>query len=102
MLVTEFAEYVYQNLAKNKPEATAGIDRVAIGALADDALSEFATRMIMDLARSMLDAHIHRIIVVDNNCRPIGIVSSTDILAAVAYLNTEEAELDHELVSAKG
>jgi CBS domain-containing protein len=37
------------------------------------------------LARLMLDAHIHRVIVVDENDRPVGIVSSTDVLAAVAY-----------------
>jgi CBS domain-containing protein len=37
------------------------------------------------LARSMIDAHIHRLIVTDVQKRPIGIVSSTDILAAVAY-----------------
>jgi CBS domain-containing protein len=37
------------------------------------------------LAWNMVDAHIHRIIVVDAQRRPIGIVSSTDILAAVAY-----------------
>lgn len=36
------------------------------------------------LAQLMLDAHIHRVVVVDQQCRPIGIVSSTDILAAVA------------------
>jgi CBS-domain-containing membrane protein len=39
---------------------------------------------IAELARSMIDAHIHRIIVVDGKRRPIGVVSSTDILAAVA------------------
>jgi CBS domain-containing protein len=33
----------------------------------------------------MLDAHMHRIIVVDEQRSPIGIVSSTDILAAIAY-----------------
>jgi predicted transcriptional regulator len=32
----------------------------------------------------MMDAHIHRVIVVDSENRPIGVVSSTDILAAVA------------------
>jgi CBS domain-containing protein len=37
------------------------------------------------LARRMLDAHIHRIVVVDGRGRPTGVVSSTDILAAVAY-----------------
>jgi CBS domain-containing protein len=40
---------------------------------------------VPDLARRMLDAHIHRAIVVDAAGRPVGIVSSTDILAAVAY-----------------
>jgi CBS domain-containing protein len=36
------------------------------------------------LARKMLDAHIHRILVVDGDDKPVGIVSSTDILAALA------------------
>jgi CBS-domain-containing membrane protein len=40
---------------------------------------------IGDLAQAMIDAHIHRVLVVDAACRPIGVVSSTDILAAVAY-----------------
>jgi len=40
---------------------------------------------IAELAGKMTDAHIHRIIVVDARRRPIGIVSSTDILAAVAF-----------------
>jgi CBS domain-containing protein len=37
------------------------------------------------LARMMIDAHIHRIIVVNEERRPIGVVSSTDVLAALAY-----------------
>ncbi len=40
---------------------------------------------IRTLARLMIDAHIHRVIVVDEQDRPIGIVTGTDILAAVAY-----------------
>jgi CBS domain-containing protein len=40
---------------------------------------------IRDLARKMIDAAIHRIIVVDAEQRPVGIVSSTDLLAALAY-----------------
>lgn len=36
------------------------------------------------LAQMMLDARIHRVIVIDHLERPIGIVSSTDVLAAVA------------------
>jgi CBS domain-containing protein len=37
------------------------------------------------MSRMMIDAHIHRIIVVDDKHRPVGIVSSTDLLAALAY-----------------
>jgi len=40
---------------------------------------------IGDLARMMIDAHIHRVIVVDEGNRPIGVVSSTDIIAALAH-----------------
>jgi len=39
---------------------------------------------VTDVARMMRDAHIHRVIVVDLSDKPIGIVSSMDILAAVA------------------
>jgi len=42
------------------------------------------TTPLADVARMMLDAHIHRVVIVDENNRPLGIVSSTDILAAVA------------------
>ena len=37
------------------------------------------------IARMMIDAHIHRVIVVDEYERPIGVVSSTDILGALAH-----------------
>jgi len=40
---------------------------------------------ICALARLMIDAHIHRIIVVDSDGRPLGVVASTDLLAALAY-----------------
>lgn len=38
------------------------------------------------LAGKMIDAHIHRVIIVDRYKRPVGIVSTTDILAALAQL----------------
>jgi CBS domain-containing protein len=50
-----------------------------------DPVAVSPTTPIRDLARMMIDAHIHRVIVVDPEQKPIGIVSSTDILAAVAY-----------------
>jgi CBS-domain-containing membrane protein len=42
---------------------------------------------IVKLARMMLDAHIHRVIVVNAHGVPVGIVSTIDILAAVAHLD---------------
>jgi CBS domain-containing membrane protein len=49
-----------------------------------DPVTAAATANIHELARQMLDAHIHRVIIVDVDNRPVGIVSSTDILAALA------------------
>ena len=43
------------------------------------------TAAVADLARMMCDAHIHRVIVVNQEHRPVGVVSSIDILAAVAH-----------------
>jgi len=37
-----------------------------------------------ELAQKMVDAHIHRVLVVVEGGRPCGIVTSTDVLAAVA------------------
>jgi CBS domain-containing protein len=54
-----------------------------------DPVTVSADTPIRVLARRMIDAHIHRLIVVDERQRPIGVVSSTDVLAAVAYGDTE-------------
>ncbi len=55
------------------------------------------TTPIGDLAQRMVDAHIHRLIVAGEDRRPIGIVSSTDVLAAVARTAREQEyeEIDH-------
>jgi len=45
---------------------------------------------IGELARAMLAAHIHRILVLSEEGRPIGIVSSTDVLAAVVAEDDRE------------
>jgi CBS domain-containing protein len=50
-----------------------------------DPVTVAPTTSIVQLARQMLDAHIHRVVVVDRQNQPVGLVSSTDILAAVAY-----------------
>src|SRR5581483_7329359 len=49
-----------------------------------DPVTAGLTAGLGELARTMLDAHIHRVIVVDREARPVGVVSSTDVLAAVA------------------
>lgn len=63
------------------------------GTLPADAVSRYMTpdpvvvqpdAPMGELAQMMVDAHIHRLIVVEGDRRPIGIVSSTDVLAAVA------------------
>jgi CBS domain-containing protein len=48
-----------------------------------------------ELSRLMLDAHIHRLIVVNGQGRPVGIVSSTDIIAAVAHTGAPHPEAAH-------
>jgi CBS-domain-containing membrane protein len=55
--------------------------------MTSDLVLALPTASVSELARSMIDAHVHRIIVAGADERPIGIVSSTDILAAVAYAN---------------
>jgi predicted transcriptional regulator len=40
------------------------------------------------LAKKMVDARVHRVIVVDRRNRPVGIVSGMDILAAIARAAT--------------
>jgi len=49
-----------------------------------DPVTTLPATHIGELARMMIDAHIHRIIIVDERNCPVGVVSSTDILAAVA------------------
>jgi CBS domain-containing membrane protein len=58
-------------------------DEVACCMTADPVTASLWTP-ITELARMMLDAHIHRVIVLDERGHPTGIVTSTDLLAAVA------------------
>jgi len=57
---------------------------------------------IGELARLMIDAHIHRLIVVDPaSQQPIGIVSSTDVLAVLARLDQMQlATQEHKAAEA--
>jgi len=53
------------------------------------------TAPIGELAQKMVDAHIHRVLVVVDENRPQGIVTSTDILGAVARA-AQRAALESE------
>lgn len=57
--------------------------------MSSDVVTVAPTMPVAEIARMMLDAHIHRVFVVDDQRRPVGIVSSTDIIAAVAYAELE-------------
>jgi CBS domain-containing protein len=50
--------------------------------------------LIGELAQKMVDAHIHRVIVVAEQGQPCGIVTSTDILAAVTRAAQKGAQGD--------
>jgi predicted transcriptional regulator len=50
------------------------------------------TTPIVEVARTMLEAHIHRLVVVDHEHQPIGIVTATDVLAAVARTDRKDLE----------
>jgi len=53
------------------------------------------TTPVGELAQKMVDAHIHRVLVVGEHNRPCGIVSSTDVVAAVARA-AQTASQEHE------
>jgi CBS domain-containing protein len=47
---------------------------------------------VTTLAQMMIDAHIHRIVIIDEDHRLVGIVSATDVMAVVARDACREAE----------
>jgi CBS domain-containing protein len=49
-----------------------------------DLVSVAPDRPLAEVARCMLDARVHRVVVLDEKGRPAGLVTTTDILAAVA------------------
>jgi CBS domain-containing protein len=66
---------------------------VSVNGAADNEIRHYMTAQpvtvargaaIGELARKMSEAHIHRLLVVDRD-RPVGIVTSTDVLAAVVH-----------------
>lgn len=65
---------------------TAGLGREVRDCMTVDVVTVSPRVSLTEVARMMVDAHIHRVVVVDAEQRPIGIVTSTDVLAVVAGL----------------
>jgi predicted transcriptional regulator len=57
-----------------------------------DVVTASPETLIGELAQTMLDAQIHRLIITDYSNRVVGVVSSTDILAALACHCRQEEE----------
>lgn len=58
-----------------------------------DPVTVAADTPLAELAQRMVDAHIHRVVVVDRLYRPVGIVSSTDVLAGIARAGRAEGQV---------
>jgi CBS domain-containing protein len=57
-----------------------------------DLVTASPSARIGDLARQMADARVRRVIIVDEQGRPLGVVSSTDIMSTVAEADRKTIE----------
>ncbi|MFK7821780.1 MAG: HPP family protein [Planctomycetaceae bacterium] len=48
-----------------------------------------AETSMMDAARSMVEKHIHRVVVIDNEGHPTGVVTSLDVVASLVNVMNE-------------
>jgi CBS-domain-containing membrane protein len=107
---TDFVRYLEKEEGAETPHCTLTADvvhgwqMIELEMLPQDQVRNFMTpspltvapnTSIVELARLMLEAHVHRLIVVDEDLHPIGIVTATDILAAVAHTNRQALEKVH-------
>jgi len=72
------------------PDPVAVPDEEVSHHMTTDVVTAHSYTPIGELAQRMLDADIHRIIVLDAKGRPAGVVTGTDILAAVAEYHRKE------------
>jgi CBS-domain-containing membrane protein len=77
----------WQQVTERRPPGTVGHYMTA------DVVTVGPQTPLPELTQMMIDAHLHRIIVVDAEQRPIGLVASTDVLAAVAYAERRRLQL---------
>jgi predicted transcriptional regulator len=67
------------------------LEQSVTGYMTRDVVSVTEDTPIGVVIRSMVDAHLHRVIVLDSARRPVGIVSTIDILAAALRAGRREA-----------
>lgn len=67
-----------------QPEVEHSPHLVASRYMATDFITVSPQMPLRELARTLLDARMHRAIVADGDGRPLGVVTTTDVLAAVA------------------
>jgi predicted transcriptional regulator len=76
-------------MQERSPEPNCTVDEI----MTKDPVLVVTGTTLGELARMMMDAHIHRLIVVDAvSQRPVGVVSSMDVLAAVARAHQAQPE----------
>jgi CBS domain-containing protein len=68
----------WQQVTEDLPGGTVG------DYMTTDVVSAGRWMPLPELARMMVDAHIHRVPILDEQGRPVGIVSSTNLLGAIA------------------
>jgi CBS domain-containing protein len=68
----------WQLIAQRLPEDTVSRYMTA------DVVAAAPGARVGELARRMVDAGVHRVVIVDGDGRPVGLVSSMDVLSAVA------------------
>lgn len=80
-------------LVRDRPDQPYHIEDVAEDVVANYMTSAVQTirptLTLMEAARVMCSQHVHRLVVLDDTCRPVGIVSSLDLVAALVKVIEE-------------
>lgn len=81
------SDWAVLNGAANGEDRPANVESAMTG----NPVTAHRTALIGELARNMIDTHVHRVIIVDDEDHPVGVVASTDVLAALAHADAEAA-----------
>ena len=66
-----------------------------------DVVAVRANDTLEKVARDFVDARIHRVLVLDENQRLVGLITTTDVIAALLRSSGEDFTAEHESASAK-